>query len=45
MKITVSIRGTVVIHYDVGAFNANSLPEDIGTVATRMHFSNALNAV
>jgi hypothetical protein len=31
MKITVSVRGTVIIHYDVDAFNVNTPPKDIGS--------------
>jgi hypothetical protein len=31
MKITVSVRGTVVIHYDIDAFNVNTPSEDIGS--------------
>ncbi len=31
MKIAVSIRGTVIIHYDVNAFNVNTPPENIGS--------------
>ena len=30
MKITVGVRGTVVIHYDIDALNVNTPPEDIG---------------
>jgi hypothetical protein len=31
MKITVSVRGTVIIHYDIDAFNVNTSSENIGS--------------
>lgn len=31
MKITVGVRGTVIIHYDVNAFNVDTSSEDIGS--------------
>lgn len=31
MKIRVSVRGTVIIHYDIDAFNIDTPSEDIGS--------------
>ena len=31
MKITVSVGGTVIIHYDVDSFDVNTSPENIGS--------------